>query len=262
MAHGMERKNVYSALSLHEDTSAIAHARGSTVLHPTVHLKKVKSTGQKAERVKWTGGMISLGKLAKTLDRASRDCIREGKRNNFPVFAAVADPEEQSGKPIVHGQVLSWEAVDDEAGCLEDEDDLAYEVEPGVDDCDDGETISTDKCGTLSFRSFETLTLNGGRSTLSTKSRLSRFKGDAFGVSSDVRIYNQPECGCSTVLKAGSTETLKVFKSQQNFATGVVRFISYKSCPMKYYCQEHSLINGSPNVWLLVEDKYIRCIVP
>ena len=118
------------------------------------------------------------------------------------------------------------------------------------------------KYGTLSFRSFETLTLNGGRSTLSTKSRLSRFKGDAFGVSSDVRIYNQPECGCSTVLKAGSTETLKVFKSQQDFATGVVRFISYKSCPMKYYCQEHSLINGSPNVWLLVEDKYIRCIVP
>ena len=107
---------MYSALSLHEDTSAIAHARGSTVLHPTVHLKKVKSTGQKAERVKWTGGMISLGKLAKMLDRASRDCIREGKRNNFPVFAAVADPEEQSGKPIVHGQVLSWEAVDDEAG--------------------------------------------------------------------------------------------------------------------------------------------------
>ena len=68
---------MYSALSLHEDTSAIAHARGSTVLHPTVHLKKVKSTGQKAERVKWTGGMISLGKLAKMLDRASRDCIRE-----------------------------------------------------------------------------------------------------------------------------------------------------------------------------------------
>ena len=217
-------------------TSAIAHARGSTVLLPTVHLKTVKCTGQKAERVKWTGGMISLDKLAKTLNRASRDCIQEGKRNNFSVFAAVAHLEEQSGKPIVHGQVLSWEAVDDEAGCLDDEDDLADEVEPGVDDCDVEETISTDKYGTLSFRSFETLALNGGRSTLSAKSRLSRFMGDAFRVYFDARIlYNQPECGCSTVLKAGNTVTLKVFESQHNSATVVVRFISYKSCPLKYY---------------------------
>ena len=96
------------------------------------------------------------------------------------MFAAVVDPEKPGGKPIVHSQVLSWEAVDDEAGCLEDEDDLTDEVEPGVDDCDVGETILTDKYGTLFFRS------------------------------SDVRIYNQPECGCSTVLKAGSTESLQI----------------------------------------------------
>ncbi len=174
----------------------------------------------------WYDKPRQVGKNAKP----GIDCIQEGKRNNFSVFATVADLEEQSGKPIVHGQVLFWEAVDYEAGCLEDEEDLADEVEPGVDDCDVEETISTYKYGTLSFRSFETLTLNGGRSTLSAKSRLSRFKGDAFGVYSDARIYNQPECGCSTVLKAGNTVTLKVFESQHNSATGVVRFISYKSC--------------------------------
>ena len=83
-----------------------------------------------------------------------------------------------------------------------------------------------------------------------------------FGVSFDVRIYNQNESGCSTVLKPGSTQTLKVLKSQHDLASGVVRFISYKSCPMKFYCQEHSLINGSPNVWLPVKVKYIRCVVP
>ena len=44
MAHKTERKNVYSALSLQEDTSAIAHTRGRTVLFPVVRAKASTSS--------------------------------------------------------------------------------------------------------------------------------------------------------------------------------------------------------------------------
>ena len=54
MAHGAERKNVFSALSLHEDTSAIAHTRDRTVLLPEVHSKaSTSSTVPKSEDAKW-----------------------------------------------------------------------------------------------------------------------------------------------------------------------------------------------------------------
>ena len=64
------------------------------------------------------------------------------------------------------------------------------------------EMTSTDIFGKLHFQSAKTLLINGGRITLSTKSRLSRFKGD------DVQIYNKHECECFTALKIGRTETL------------------------------------------------------
>ena len=75
-------------------------------------------------------------------------------------------------------------------GCFEDKED-SYNREPELEDCDAAEIISTDIFGKLYFWSAETLLPNGGRSTLSTKLRFSRFKGDAFVVSYYVRIYNQ-----------------------------------------------------------------------
>ena len=108
-----------------------------------------------------------------------------------------------------------------------------------------------------------TLLLNGGRSYLTTKSRLSRFAGDTFGVSSDIRIYSQPECDCIGRIKRGSIQTLRTICKAGNNpqVTGVVCYISFKSCPMKFFCLEHSLIQGSPHIWLLVSDKYLRCFI-
>ena len=37
------------------------------------------------------GKMLNLGRLAKNMDRASKDCIREGKKNNSPVISEVPD---------------------------------------------------------------------------------------------------------------------------------------------------------------------------
>ena len=33
--------------------------------------------------------------------------------------------------------------------------------------------------------------------------------------------------------------------------------IGYKGAPLKFYCSEHSLNSGKPNVWLLVGDVQI-----
>ena len=114
MAHEAKRNNVYSEFSLHEveDTSAITHTHGRTVSLPVVRTKASKSsTDPKLEDVKWAGKVLNLGKLANTMDRASKDCIREGKKNIFPVFSEV--PEDRTGKPIYRGQTLHRTDVDD-----------------------------------------------------------------------------------------------------------------------------------------------------
>ncbi len=48
-------------------------------------------------------------------------------------------------------------------------------------------------------------------------------------------------------------------KESQAKVTGEVRYLSYKGSPLKFYCSEHSLVYGSPSVWLLVGDKFLRC---
>ena len=60
------------------------------------------------------------------------------------------------------------------------------EEEPKLEDCDAAEMILTYIFRKLHSRSTETLLFIEGRSTLSTKLRLPMFKGDAFGVYSDV----------------------------------------------------------------------------
>ena len=58
-------------------------------------------------------------------------------------------------------------------------------------------TIVTKKYGTLHFKAAETLLLNGGKSSISKKSRISQFMGDVFEIASDIRLYQQQFCGCS-----------------------------------------------------------------
>ena len=75
-------------MPFYADTFTIAHTRDRTGLLPVVHSKaSTSSTDPKLENVKWTGKMLNLSKLDKTMDRSSEDCIREGKKNNFPVFS-------------------------------------------------------------------------------------------------------------------------------------------------------------------------------
>ena len=206
--------------------------------------------------------MIDIGKLTKTMDQASKDCISEGKRNKFPVFLQVQDPEERTGKllskklELLEQPDIEGEEEEQPTGT---EEELPDPIE--FDEEDSSKMISTKLYGELNFRTAETLLLNGGKSTLTTKSRLSRFKGDTFGVSSDIRIYNQAECQCPSRTKIGDTLTLPTVsqKKSQARVKGEVRYLSYKGSPLKFYCSEHSLVCGSPYVWLLVGKKYLRC---
>ena len=103
------------------------HAAGlRTVLIRVVHTKMSTSSTDP----KWTGKILNLDKLAKTMDRSPKDCIWERKKNNFPVFSEVLDPEVRTGKPIYRGlaeHYIKQMYIDEEAGCFEDEEDLCDE---------------------------------------------------------------------------------------------------------------------------------------
>ena len=102
--------------------------------------------------------MVEINELVKSMNKGSKNCIQEGKQYRFPVFLRELDPEERTEKRI--------EDVEHDEEELEEE-------PPSVDfdDQDDSNTISTKLYGTLNFKTAENLLLNGGRSTISAKSR-------------------------------------------------------------------------------------------
>ena len=257
MAFGMERRNVRSLMCSPEDTSVIAHTRGRTVLRPAVPADPSATipAPSKHNIPVWTGEMLNLAELARAMNQATNDCIAEGKNYHFPVFTAMIDPAVRFGKPTA--QVNE----EDDAGGEDNE--IEASSENLLEESDSSTMVTTKIFGKIEFKSAETLLLNGGRSYLTTKSRLSRFAGDTFGVSSDIRIYSQPECDCIGRIKRGSIQTLRTICKAGNNpqVTGVVCYISFKSCPMNFFCLEHSLIQGSPHIWLLVSDKYLRCFI-
>ena len=128
-----------------------------------------------------------------------------------------------------------------------------------VDDEDESNFVTTKKFGKLNFRTAETLLLNGGKSSISAKSRKARFTGDAFGIKSDILLYKQPFCGCKSALRVGDTRRLPLFSDPKQNKQGRVSYISYESAPLKFYCKTHSTCAGTPNVWLIIGNRYFRC---
>ena len=126
-----------------------------------------------------------------------------------------------------------------------DDDEPANPIQFDEDESD--KLVSTKLYGQLNFRTAESL-LNGGRSSISRKSRLSRFSGDAFGISSDIRLFNQPLCECTNSIKIGMIRKLESVKDSEKRFIGEVRFISYNGAPLKLYCAKHSLVNGQPKI--------------
>ena len=266
LAFGMERRNVRSGLSLTEDNTAIAHTRSRTVLHPAVPLEfnRVKvEVVQKDEGV-WTGSRLSIADLEKALNKATRDCIAEGKRYQFPVFMKVQNPDDRTGTLIDKSKdpiMGDDESDDEEVKCqIDNEDD---EVPPIFNEWEKSsdKLLSTKIYGKVNFRKGENLLLNGGRTLISTKSRKSRFQGDAFGMTSDIRIFNQRPCNCKSTIVIGQTVKLPC-NSNNKMIEGEVRYLSYRSAPLKFFCKDHSLIQGQPTAWLLQNDMYTRCDVP
>ena len=268
MAFGIEKKNVRSELSLPEDTSVVAHTRGRTLMRPVVPCPMATSSSTPAVEVNaveeatvWTAKMMNIGQLMTTMNKASEDCIKEGKQHKLPVFLQELDPQERTGRRVQNGINNEEDDSDDEA--VDNEEEI-----PPVEFEDDGDTdskkISTKLYGPLNLRTAEVLLLNGGRSTLSTTSRISRFEGDSFGISSDSRTYFQQDCGCTgkSHIKIGDVRTLPEFVAKNmdpKNIKGEIRFISYKSCPLTFFCPKHSSIAGSPNIWLHRNNKYFRC---
>ena len=172
LAFGTEKKNVRSELSLPDDRSVVAHTRGRTLMRPTVPSPAVKKSSisvkntSEQDPIVWTGKMVEINELVKSMNKGSKNCIQEGKQYRFPVFLRELDPEEKTGKRI--------EDIDSIDECCYEHDEEELEEEPpsvDFDDQDDSNTISTKLYGTLNFKTAENLLYNGGRSTISAKSR-------------------------------------------------------------------------------------------
>ena len=172
LAFGTEKKNVRSELSLPDDRSVVAHTRGRTLMRPTVPSPAVKKSSisvkntSEQDPIVWTGKMVEINELVKSMNKGSKNCIQEGKQYRFPVFLRELDPEERTGKMI--------EDIDSIDECCYEHDEEELEEEPpsvDFDDQDDSNTISTKLYGNLNFKTAENLLLNGGRSTISAKSR-------------------------------------------------------------------------------------------
>ena len=145
----------------------------------------------------------------------------------------IPNPDDRTGKLI--SRPIQVTQVDDHSQDDEEEDEeINLDIPAEIDaDVESNTMISTKIYGTLNFRTAETLLLNGGRSSLSTKSRLSRFTGDAFGISSDIRLFNQNPCRCRSSTRIGQQIILTTFADASKQVTGDVRFISYKGAPLR-----------------------------
>ena len=266
MAQGIERRNVRTELSLPLDSSVIAHTRGRTVLRSTVKIvrpstisDKVTSSLTRSGTRTWRGSDLDLSKMIQTMNAATRDCIKEGKKRKFGVFLKEEDPERRRGKKINEPGDEDEDDDEDEYDDDDDDDDEGGEMLQFEDE-DEGDMVETKLYGKLHYQAAETLLLNGGRSSISAKSRQARFTGDVFGMKTDIRFFNHPFCGCPEAVQKGDLKHLTSF-SDKKVIYGEVRFLSYRQCPIKFYCRNHSLVNGSPDVWVFEKRtrKYKRC---
>lgn len=133
------------------------------------------------------------------------------------------------------------------------------------DEKSDPNMISTKRYGKLHFRAAETLLLNGGRSSIGTKSRKARFTSDAYtGITSDIMAYRQLFCGCADALRIGMVTTLPRHDNSAKLEKGKISYISIGHAPLKFHCKVHSVMRSTvrPVVWLSVSDCYIRCTGP
>ena len=113
--------------------------------------------------------MIDMGTLQKSMNQASKECIAEGKRHQFPVFLNIPNPDDRTGKLI--SRSIQVTQVDDHSEDDEKEDDeeIYLDIPAEIDaDVESNTMISTKLYGTLNFRTAETLLFYGGRSSLST----------------------------------------------------------------------------------------------
>ena len=81
----------------------------------------VKNTSEQ-DPIVWTGKMVEINELVKSMNKGSKNCIQEGKQYRFPGFLRELDPEERTGKRI--------EDIDSIDECCYEHDEEELEEEP------------------------------------------------------------------------------------------------------------------------------------
>ena len=130
--------------------------------------------------------------------------------------------------------------VSNEEGSEEDHSDIE-EAGPVEFDAGEEHVLDTKKYGKLNFCGAEAQLLNGGRSTIGTKTRKARFTGDTYtGIVSE---SNQPFCGCSSAYEIGKTSYLPMKSDpEKKFRGG--------NAPLKFFVTSYiNWLDRSPNLW-------------
>ena len=193
----------------------------------------------------------------------TKDCIEEGKRRKFEVFMKTLDPKHSRRTPLDNEAQSEEESSDDDSD--NDSDNEEYADPVAFDEEDNSHVVETKKYGKLHFRTAETLLLNGGKSSIGTKSRKARFLGDVYtGITSDIMAFKQPFCGCSDALQIGTVCSLPKNSDPTNKVRGKISYLSYGHAPLRFYCKKHSVVGAKCKLvaWVSVRDRYVRCIVP
>ena len=85
-----------------------------------------------------------------TMNKATRECIREGKERNLGVFLEEEDPDIRTGKKIARSYRTLFQ--DDESSGEEDSEVEEEPVHLEFDDDSGPASIETKKYGTINFR--------------------------------------------------------------------------------------------------------------
>ena len=224
LSYGLERRNLSSEIT-DDTTQYVAHTRGRAVLKDIVPLPNEKVMKQIAPKKLFFGRDLKESEIRNTIKKAINDCIMQCVEYGFDCFNnAVLNAIPKSN---------SWEeSITDAADVdLEPEgqnEDLNHEDEEP--EQEDTSFIRT-PMGKMPIRTAECIFLNGGKMSVPSNARKSRFYHDIFEGNVFVAYKDSKKC-CKKCIARGDTLRLPIFSDPDRQVYGKVRFISVHHTPM------------------------------
>ena len=269
LSYGLERRNLSSEIT--DDTNKyVAHTRGRAVLKTVIPLPNEKVVEQIAPKELFIGKDLNESAIRNTIKKATNDCIMECLNYGFDCFERAS----LNALPRNRSSEGSMSDVPHEIEEQNDDEDLTNEDEEPEEE--DPSLIRT-PMGKMPMRTAESIFLNGGKLTVPSKSRHSRFYKNIFEGNDFVAYKDSKKC-CNEYISRGDEVKLPTFSDSNKQVHGKVKFISRKFTPLKFACKIHTEKKDKDkkrdddnkdiskvkkfNVWVYDENRsmYVRCV--